>query len=257
METGLHIVLIHGTWGHSGIWSEMIPELEARGLNVHAPTLRHHELPFLEGALKIGNLSLLDYVEDLVEFVNYLDPPPIIAGISMGGLLAQLVAARCRHKGLILLSPAPAAGMFTFYPSMMRMFYKYFIRWGFWKKPMYPLWEEWRWGVVNQQTHETAVNFFNSLKTESGRAYCEMAFWFLDPKKSSQVDIDRINTPVLVFGGSKDRVVAPRICRLTAKRYKKADYVEFPESDHVMIVGRELKNTMNHIDRWLKNSVFV
>jgi len=235
----------------------MIPELKNRGFTVHTPTLRHHDLPLLEGALKIGKLSLLDYVGDLVDFVNGLDSPPIIAGVSMGGLLAQLIAARCKHRAMILLSPAPAAGMFTCYPTMMRMFYKYFIRWGFWRKPMYPLWEEWRWGVVNEQTEESAINFFKTLTVESGRAYFEMAFWLLDFRKASRVDIDRIKTPVLVFGGSKDRVVAPRICRVTAERYQQADYVELPKSDHVMMVGRELKNTMKHIDIWLKEKVFA
>ncbi|WP_208978456.1 alpha/beta fold hydrolase [Pseudovibrio denitrificans] len=124
----------------------------------------------MEGALKLGTVRLLDYVNDLVDFVKTLDEPPIIGGVSMGGLLAQLVAARIENKGVLLLSPAPAWGMFPFYPSMLRTFYKHFLQWGFWRKPLYPHWEEFRWSVVNEQTEEKAKEFFYSLKLESGRA---------------------------------------------------------------------------------------
>jgi pimeloyl-ACP methyl ester carboxylesterase len=47
--------------------------------------------------MKIASLSLRDYTDDLVRFVNSLDHPPLLIGHSMGGLLAQLVAARTRQ----------------------------------------------------------------------------------------------------------------------------------------------------------------
>jgi len=252
------IVLIHGTWGHASNWDEMRTELEARGYTVHTPILRYHDLPVWEGALKLGTVRLLDYVNDLVDFVKTLDEPPIIGGVSMGGLLAQLVAARVENKGLLLLSPAPAWGMFPFYPSMLRTFYKHFLQWGFWRKPLYPHWEEFRWSVVNEQTEEKAKEFFYSLKLESGRAYMDMGFWFLDPQRSSWVDVDAITAPVLILGGAKDRVVAPRIARVTANRYKKnGKLVVLPDSDHVMMVGKELKNTMREFDQWVAENNIV
>lgn len=245
-------VLIHGTWGNGpDVWGEMAPEMEKHGFRVHTPTLRHHELPLLDGALKIANLSLLDYVEDLSRYIKELEAPPLIVGSSMGGLLAQLVAAGNPHVGVILLAPAPACGMFPYYPSMMRIFLNHFTQWGYWRKPLFPEWRTFRWGVANEQKEEDALEFFKTLCTESGRAYAEMAFWFLDPKRASRVDVKAIRTPVLVFGGGRDRVVHPRIARLTAKRYKHGCYVHLPESDHMMMMGAELKNTMQHIDQWL------
>jgi alpha-beta hydrolase superfamily lysophospholipase len=257
MSDRKHIVLIHGTWGHGSDLAEIAREFEKRGFAAHNPTLLWHDLPLLEGALKTGIVSLLDYVDDLVKFVRTLDTPPIIAGASMGGLLAQLVAARTPHKAMILFAPAPAAGMFTMYPSMVAIFIRHFIQWGFWKKPLYPTWGSWRWGVVNEQTEEFAIEFFKTLCTESGRAYSEMALWFLDPHKASHVDYDAILAPTLVFGGSKDRVVVPRISRLTAGRFKKGKYIEIQGSDHIMFAGKELLNTMGHIDQWLAENKLV
>ena len=39
--------------------------------------------------MKVASLSLRDYTDDLVAFVNSLDSPPLLIGHSMGGLLAQ------------------------------------------------------------------------------------------------------------------------------------------------------------------------
>ncbi len=43
--------------------------------------------------MKIASLSLRDYPDDLVAFVNSLDHAPLLVGHSQGGLLAQLVGA--------------------------------------------------------------------------------------------------------------------------------------------------------------------
>ncbi|WP_208978455.1 alpha/beta hydrolase [Pseudovibrio denitrificans] len=70
--------------------------------------------------------------------------------------------------------------------------------------------------------------------------------------------MDAITAPVLILGGAKDRVVAPRIARVTANRYKKnGKLVVLPDSDHVMMVGKELKNTMREFDQWVAENNIV
>ena len=252
------IVLIHGTGGHGSNWEEIRAELEPRGYTLHTPTLRYHELPVEEAASKIGTVRLLEYVNDLVDFINTLEEPPIIGGGSMGGLLAQLVAARAASKGLFLMSPAPAWGMFPFYPSTTKAFYKHFLQWGFWRKPLYPDWEAFRTCAVNEHSEEKARELFTKLNLESGRAYAEMAMWFLDPHRSSWVDVDAITVPVLVVGGAKDQMVPPRIAQLTAARYKEnGKLAVLPNSDHLVMIGKELKNTMREFDQWVAENNIV
>src|SRR5271170_6158454 len=56
-----HVVLIHGSWGGGEQLAPARARLEERGYTAHTPTLRHHELPSNEGAMKIASLSLRDY----------------------------------------------------------------------------------------------------------------------------------------------------------------------------------------------------
>jgi esterase/lipase len=53
-----HVVLIHGMSGCGDYLAPAGTAFEERGYTVHIPTLRHHELPFEEGATKIASLSL-------------------------------------------------------------------------------------------------------------------------------------------------------------------------------------------------------
>jgi pimeloyl-ACP methyl ester carboxylesterase len=114
-----HVVLIHGSWSRGEQLAPARTAFEERGYTAHTPTLRHHELPMQEGAMKIASLSLRDYTDDLVTFVNSLDCPPLLIGHSTGGLLAQLVAARTRHAGLVAACPAPAGGIPRYDPHKL------------------------------------------------------------------------------------------------------------------------------------------
>lgn len=119
------IILIHGTWGSGEGWGPFADELRGLGLRVHTPTLRHHGTPQTHDvwdlAQKVRALSLTDYVDDLQREVEQMETAPIILGHSLGGLLAQLLAARVPNAGVVLLSPAPSRGMFALYPSMLRL----------------------------------------------------------------------------------------------------------------------------------------
>jgi pimeloyl-ACP methyl ester carboxylesterase len=168
-------VLIHGAWSRGEQLALTRAAFEERGYTAHTPTLRHHELPLNEGATKIASLSLGDYTDDLVGFVNSLDSPPLLVGHSMGGLLAQLVAARTRHAGLVAACPAPAAGIFGTTLTNLRMSLPSFLRARPWAKPVRPpTSDRFRRRITNTQTEEVTREVYSDLVCESGRAYCEM-----------------------------------------------------------------------------------
>ena len=246
------VVLVAGTFCYPEVWDEMKAELEQRGYEVHAPPLRYHDLPLLEGARKMASVSLLDYTADFVELIGTLDRPPIIVGWSMGGLIAQLVAQRVEHAGLMLLSPAPSAGMFAMYPSMFATFQPHFSRWGFWRKPLMPDWDLFVWSTGHLQSDEFMSATFNQLKAESGRAYFEMALWFLDKTKASKVLPENIKGPVLVISGAEDRIVVPAIGRRTAVKFNKGRYVLLPKTEHMLPAGTGLPKVMVEFDKWVE-----
>ena len=89
MSDTKHVVLIHGMWSRGEQYAPARAAFEERGYVVHTPTLRHHELPLHECAMKIASLSLRNYTDDLVTLVASLDSPPLLVGHSLGGLLAH------------------------------------------------------------------------------------------------------------------------------------------------------------------------
>lgn len=75
MSDTKHVVLIHGCWARGDSLAPARAAFEDRGYTVHSPTLRHHELPLQEGAMKIAPLSMRDYTDDLVALVDWIPHP--------------------------------------------------------------------------------------------------------------------------------------------------------------------------------------
>ncbi len=261
MSETKHVVLIHGSWCRGELWAPARAAFEARGYTVHTPTLRHHELPMHEGAMKIASLSLRDYTDDLVASVNSLDSPPLLIGHSMGGLVAQLVAARTRQAGLVAACPGPAAGIFGATPTAIRATLPHLLRprpWSKpWRRPTFPQFRRW---VANTQPEDIAREIYDGLVCESGRYVWELFAALLRLSRLSGatvVDFAAVTTPVLAIGADCDRIVPAAIPRQTAARYQNGTYVEIPRSDHMVFSGAALPVTMSHIDDWIaSNHVF-
>jgi pimeloyl-ACP methyl ester carboxylesterase len=95
------ILFLHGAFGGPEIWRFLAPWFAARGRRVAAPELA------LRGAAKAARLR--DLVTAAEEAARALGAPPLVIGHSLGGLVAQHLAARTRVAGLALIgSPGPA-----------------------------------------------------------------------------------------------------------------------------------------------------
>src|SRR3569833_3293725 len=103
------VVMIHGAF--CGPWSLLClgEKFREAGHAVTSPCLRFHDGGKPPAAL--GTTSLLDYVADLEEDIAALKTPPILVGHSMGGLLAQMLAARIKTRALVLLAPSAPWGV--------------------------------------------------------------------------------------------------------------------------------------------------
>ena len=252
MPESKHVVLIHGTWGNGDMFGDARREFEDRGYTVHTPRCGITSCLAMTAPPRSRPLSVRDYSDDISELVESLDSPPLVVGHSLGGLIAQMVAARTRHAGLVAATPAPAAGIFATYPGTVRVFSGHYLHRRPWARPLYPAtWRTFRRYITNTTDERLAREFYSELVCESGRAYCEMAFWFLDRNRASGVDFAVVTTPVLTIGAQADRLVNRRVARATAKRYANGTYVEIPASDHLVFHGNALPVTMGRIDEWM------
>ena len=63
-----------------------------------------------KGAALVG-VGMADYLNELEAFLKTVAPQPAQLGHSMGGVLAQQLAAKGLARTIVLVSPAPRAGI--------------------------------------------------------------------------------------------------------------------------------------------------
>ncbi|MDE3117332.1 MAG: alpha/beta fold hydrolase, partial [Pseudomonadota bacterium] len=103
------VVMIHGAFSGGWAFEHWRDLFEAHGHPVYTPTLRHHQA----GAAtdELADTSLTDYAADLEALLDGIGEPAVLIGHSMGGLLAQMLAARGRAAALVLLAPSAPWGV--------------------------------------------------------------------------------------------------------------------------------------------------
>ena len=241
------VLFIHGMWGSPKLWENFVARFEATGYKTQCVTLRHHDKLITEPAPEgLGTTSLQDYVDDVVEVVNALDDKPILVGHSMGGLIAQMVAARTDIAAVIALTPAPPAGVLALKPSTIKVFRKILFSKKFWKNPTRLDWDAARYGLYHNLPEDEARAHYADMVWESGKATYEIAFWTLDRTKAAKLNRANIDCPVLMISGGKDRTVDASVVKASAKRYKgKAEYVDLPEHSHWLIGEQGWENVVD------------
>jgi len=251
------MVMIHGMWGSGWYWENFKGFFESKGYQCVVPTLRYHDMdPNEVPDPRLGTTSLLDYAEDLEKLIRELDVMPILMGFSMGGLLAQILGSRGLARALVLLSPAPPYGINALTPSVAINFRSVLMRWGFWRKPFRLPFAETSYSMLNQMPSESWRNIYDKFVYESGRAACEIGFWFFDTKGAAKVDKSKVTCPVLIVTGEEDREHPVPVTRKIVRRYKGvATYRELPGHGHWLIGETGWQEIAEYIKEWLHRAL--
>ena len=250
---GYPVIFIHGMWCTGAAWKRITDLMTPRGYDCHALTLPGHE-PARDQPLTVGPLSLrsyLAYLEDYVARQNFKQPP-IIIGHSMGGLLAQQLAARTRPLALVLLTPAPPAGIMALTWSNLVAFWRVLLRWGGWRKSHKPSFERVQASVLNTVPVEQHRAAYEALVHESGRVVYEIGLWPLDFSGASAVDSAAVRCPVYVVSAEHDKLTPPSVVRRVAARYATASQRYYLGRGHWVIDDEETEEMVNGIVSWLR-----
>lgn len=231
------IVMIHGMWSRPQLWGHYREFFEAHGYRVITPTLRHHDVaPGQAPPEGLGTCSLLDYAADLEREIAALDAKPLIIGHSMGGLLAQILAARGLARSAVLLASAPCRGAAVASLSSSLVFAGVLSRWRVWRKPQKPSFFAMKYGILNGVEKPWQAQLYEMLIHESGRALCEIIFWYADKRRASYVNPADVDCPLLFMTGTKDHLIPPWIARNTAALYgDKAEFRALPGHAHWLL----------------------
>jgi pimeloyl-ACP methyl ester carboxylesterase/Tfp pilus assembly protein PilZ len=251
------LFMIHGMFCGAWCWEKYKGFFEDKGYKCVTTTLRHHDLGLDEMPdPRLGTTSLLDYAEDLEDEIRALDTTPIIVGHSMGGLLAQILGNRGLAKGLVLLTPAPPSGVFALKLSVIKSFWSGMKKWGWWKKPLKATFGEAVYGALNLMPEEEQKDTYNKFVYESGRAAKEIGFYLFDSQDASKVDESSVTCPVLVIGGSQDRLTPASVVKKVGNKYRTVStYMEYPNHAHWVIGEPDWEEIANYVSHWLTENV--
>lgn len=245
------VILVHGMWSTPDALKDVKAAFEDQGYPVHVPRLPYH-LPKNqlrgEAGKKLAQAGVEDYVAAIGECIEQLDQKPILVGHSMGGLLVQLVASKHACERLILISSAPPAGINGFSWSVMRTFGRNLFLFPMWKKTTRLLLRNIQYGIANTQSADIHREIIQMATFESGRATWQIAMWFLFRRPPTRVDYDKIHCPVLIIGGTDDRITPLGVQKKLVKRYSgKAVLKVIQGACHWTVGGSyfpEIKKTM-------------
>jgi len=212
------VVLIHGAF--CGPWSlqGLQQKFERCGYSCTAPALRFHDRARPPPAL--ATTGLADYAADLEDEVRALRSPPILVGHSMGGLLAQQVAARTKVGALILLAPSAPWGLPPTTLFEIGAAQAMHLQPGYWNMVLEPSRDVALAHSLEKLPRHMREEVLSRLVPESGRATFEIMSWGLDVNHASEVDADAVTAPLLFLTGSDDRINPPSTVARIAALYK-------------------------------------
>ena len=225
------LLLIPGAFCGGWCFEELVPELERSGREVRAIDLPGHG----RGEPSPALLSLTDYARFVSELALSRSEPPVLVGHSMGGLVAQLAAARVPVAGLVLLAPSPVWGQpvtsaveLAASPALLAM------KGPYWLQPVEPDWPVVRTNTLDALPEDQARAIYARMVPESGRVLYETLSWWADPTMAAAVP--PLRTPTMVVTGELDRVHAASSTEATAARLHGAHHV-LPGVSHWTIGG--------------------
>ena len=274
------ILFLHGMWSRPWVWEPWQVLFEAAGYRTQALCFPGHEAAAGEAVpTGLGRLSVADYVAAAMQSVRACDAPPIVIGHSMGGLVAQMLAANMHDgTGEASVSPAsksPLAGasqhaactrlaavvgvcaaapgaVFPLRLAALPGTARHFANPLLWRSAFkLSAWEA-KYLLFNAMPAAQADACAAQLVHESGRAAYQLAFGPLNLAGSNRVDKSRIRTPMLLLAGVQDRIVPIGASRATARWYGPlAASREYPQHAHWPLAEPGYESVVADVLAWL------
>jgi pimeloyl-ACP methyl ester carboxylesterase len=210
------VVMVHGAFCGGWAFERFRRPFEEAGYDVACPDLRGHAAG--EPVGKLSGVSMADYAADIAELCGQSAEPPVLAGHSMGGLVAQLAARRTPLKALLLLTPSPPWGVANGTLEEAATAFGVQMLGPFASGPLEPdlgLMRRYSLDRLPRADREAVVA---RLRPESARAVRETLNWWLDPLMTTSLGPGPLPVPSLVVVGEADVVHSPATAKAVAER---------------------------------------
>jgi pimeloyl-ACP methyl ester carboxylesterase len=203
------VLCLHGLFAGSWVYERLLPLLARRGYPAAALSFRGH--PPSAPIADLGRASIGDYVEDAAQAARALGRP-IVIGHSLGGLVAQLLAARDLVRAAVLIDAAPPRGIAVLSGPLLARMGRYLPAL-LMSRPFLPTPKDLDALVLNRVPEPERTESRERLVADSGRAARQAALGVLGVPKGS------VRVPLLVVSGDEDRFIPLGVARKIARRY--------------------------------------
>lgn len=250
------IVFIHGAWVTPESWDVFRAPFAAAGYDVRTPAwpwVADHEVAELNGnpPAGFGDLSIVRIADHLQNLIEALPANPILLGHSFGGLLTQMLLDRGVGSAGVVLNPAPIGGLVPG-PSAWRAIAPILLRPNGWRRP-YNFTRE-RFGRLFANAAPPAPvdeAYERYVIPAPGKIFHQAAFW-----SGTRIDPRRRTQPLLITGGTEDRLISPYLSRAAYRRQSRApaptDYVEFSGRSHFLVAEPGWEEVADHVLLWIE-----
>ncbi len=236
------LVLVHGLWSGSWCWRLWATHFSNLGWECWAVNFRGR---FEKKAYDVlRQLSFQDCLEDLKRVVRSVPFPPVLIGHSSGGLIALKVAQEERVSALILLSSLPPGQMEFSTSRTLKLLRLKYLPLIFLRRPFRLEEKDFRRNWLASVPEGRQPDVLKRMVPESSHLVTEFF------SRHVQIDPERIQCPVLVVGGSEDRLV-PLASLHKMTRSLGGDILEYPGHGHWMVEEEEGERIVRDIHRWV------
>ena len=176
-------------------------------------------------------------------------------------VLAQQLAALGHARALVLVSPAPRAGILPTTDGERQLDRDLMTLGALWTKVIDPDFDLACTYSLNRVPAAEQRQVFDRFGPESGRAYFELFFWMFDQARAASVDTAAVRCPVLCLSGTDDhrhqrgarreRLVALPTARATAATYRDAAFWELEGHGHLLPVEPGADAIARRIAAWI------
>lgn len=239
------ILFLHGMFGRPSLLEPWTRTFEANGYAVHVPTLPGRE-PTDDDVL--ARTGIDDCYAVAVDAYDRIGAPAIVVGHSMGGLLAQRIAAARQPVAAVLLASIPPGILWPQLrpmPHLLPLIPRILAG-----KPILPSAKTMREVPLSTLPSAEQEALIPRLVRDSGRIFREM----FTGAQSTRVDASAVSCPVLCVSAGSDENVAPWISRRIAKRYG-AEQQDHPRLPHWIVAESALDEVAPPVLEWLRRTV--
>jgi pimeloyl-ACP methyl ester carboxylesterase len=236
-ENNPPLLLVHGAYTGSWMWSKYIPHFVEAGYTCYAMNMRSH---YKSRSMDMTRITFEDYLTDIREVLRECEQPPVLIGFSMGGILCQKIAEEAELTGLVMVDTSISREVADIAPYEHREEGKLEI-----VIPS-PLREE---DSIDESPNDIAFQK-KYLSMESAKAIEAFACWRKDNIGIS-VNGSRIDCPSLVIKAVNSECDDDQ-GRATANQLK-GEYLGLWNTSHTgLLVGQRYQEVVDRILLWLK-----